>query len=117
MQIQKAPKTDAELAAPNFQHPQSQSKQPAYDQIAGIAPDLTTVVNQLQTLTDRVQAMENKRINFNTDIIGLFETVTVAPTGIPTSPFEQVKLANISGTFYIYAYNTNSKTWRRVVIA
>lgn len=110
------PKTDAEVAATHFQHPQSQSQQPAYDQIAGVAPDLQTLMNNLQALANRVQAMENKRINFNTDLIGLFETLTAAPTGIPTSPFEQIKLANISGTFYIYAYNTNSKTWKRVAI-
>lgn len=101
---------------PTFQHPQPQTNQPAYDQIAGVAPDMSVLSAQLQTLTQRVEQMENKRINFNTDIIGLFETVIVAPTITPTSPFEQIKLALISGTYYIYAYNTSSKSWKRVAI-
>jgi integrase len=42
------------------------------------------------------------RINFNTDIIGLFETVSVAPTNIPDrkgglKPFTPVKLAIVGG--------------------
>lgn len=109
--------TDAEAAAPNFQHPQSQSKQPAYGQIAAIPPNTSDLVQMITDLQNRMSQMENKRINFNTDLIGLFETVTAAPTLKPTSPYEQVKLANISGTFYIYAYNTNSLSWKKVVIS
>lgn len=113
----KPQKTDAEVAAPHFQDPQTQSQQPAYGQIAGIAPNPADVQVQIQELLNRVTALETKRINFNTDLIGLFETVTVAPTNIPVSPYDQVKLANIAGTFYIYVYNTNSNSWKRVVIA
>lgn len=119
--MQKQPKTDAEIAEPHFQHPQTQSQgKPAYGQVYTPDPNQTDLLRQIQDLTNRVQFLETNRatrINFNTDIIGLFETVTIAPTLVPTSPYEQIKLANISGTFYIYAYNTNSKTWKRVVIA
>lgn len=101
---------------PTFQHPQSQSNQPAYGQIANVTPDTSVLVQQIQDLSRRIEAMENKRINLNTDIIGLFETLTVAPTITPTSPFEQIKLVVIAGTYYIYMYNTSSKTWKRVVI-
>lgn len=111
-------KTDAELAVPHFQHPQSQSQgNPAYGQVFTYKPDTDTLMQQMQDLTNRIEMLENKRINFNTDLIGLFETVLAAPTLTPVSPYDQIKLANISGTFYIYAYNTNSKTWKRVVIA
>lgn len=109
--------TDAEKAAPYFQHPQQQQNTPAYDQIAAQTPNTAALQAQIQDLTTRLEILENKRINFNTDLIGLFETVTAAPTIIPVSPYDQFKLANISGTFYIYAYNTNSKTWKRVVIS
>lgn len=101
---------------PHFEHPQSQSQQPAYGEVFSSTPDYSGLDAQVQELTRRIDFLETRRINFNTDIIGLFETVTVAPTGIPTSPYEQIKLANISGTFYIYAYNTNSKSWKRVAI-
>ncbi len=102
---------------PTFEHPQSQTNQPSVGQVFSDSLDVSGLNQQIAELTRRIETIENKRINFNTDLIGLFETVTVAPTLIPTSPYEQIKLANISGTFYIYAYNTNSKTWKRVVIA
>lgn len=110
------PLTVADVA-PHFQHPQSQSSQPAYGQIAGVSPDTATLTRQIEELTQRLDLIENTRTNLNTDIIGLLETLTVAPTGTPTSLFEQIKLVVIAGTYYIYAYNTNSKTWKRVVIS
>ena len=77
---------------PQFQHPQSQSSsQPAYGQVFTYELNTEDQANLIQSLTNRIQALENKRINWNTDIIGLFETVTVAPTLMPTSPYEQIK--------------------------
>lgn len=103
------------MSEPNFEHPQSQTSKPAYGQILGNL-DLTDALFQIQVLTRRVDDLERKRVSFKTDLIDLFETVTVAPTITPRSPYEQVKLANIAGTFYIYAYNTNSLSWKRVAI-
>lgn len=121
MTLLNSMKSDAELAAPHFQHPQTQSQSnPAYGQVYTNNPNQADLLQQIQNLTTRIQQLEVNRatrINLNTDIIGLFETVTVAPTLIPTSPYEQIKLANISGTFYLYVYNTNSKTWKRTVIS
>lgn len=57
------------------------------------------------------------RNNFNTDLIGLIEVVTVAPTGIPTSLYQQIKIAVISGTSYIYVYDQVNHAWKRAVIA
>lgn len=111
-------KTDAELAAPHFQHPQPQSEsKPAYGQVFTDTPNTDLLMQSLEDLTRRIETLEQKRVNFNTDLIGLFETVLVAPTGIPANPYDQIKLANLSGTYYLYAYNTSSKTWKRVVIA
>ena len=109
-------KTDAELAAPNFQHPQPQGSQPAHDQIDGVQPNIQDLLVQINLLRREIDMLKSKRINANTDIIGLFETVTAAPTLTPRSFLEQIKLANIAGTYYIYAYNTSSKTWRSVAI-
>lgn len=119
-----ANKTDAELAAPHFQHPQPQSQgNPAAGQVDTGKPDPT---QQLQDLTNRVQNLEtiaSGRVVFNTGLIGLYESITPAPTGIPTSPYDQVKIVKISGTTYLYIYDYNQKTggsasngWFRVAI-
>lgn len=102
---------------PTFEHPQPQSNQPEYGQVANTAPDLGTVASDLSALSAKVLQMQNDRINLNTDIIGLFETVTVAPTGVPLGPWSQVKIATIAGTTYLYVYDTASNTWKRVTIA
>jgi hypothetical protein len=57
------------------------------------------------------------RINLSTDLIGLFEVVTVAPTLIPKSPYDQLKIANLSGTWYIYLYDQVGHVWKRAVLA
>jgi len=116
-------KTDAQLAEPHFQHPQPQKSTPAAGQVDSGLPDPT---QQLQDLTNRIQALESTqhgRIVFNTGLIGLFESLTIAPTGKPLSPYDQVKIAKISGTTYIYFYDYNQPTggsasngWFRVAI-
>lgn len=94
---------------PQFQHPQPQSEsQPAYGQI--FSNTLNTADTQAQTdaLTNRIQSIENKRINFNTDIIGVVETMTMTPTtSTPTSPFQQFKIFN----GFLYFYDTLNKIW------
>lgn len=102
---------------PTFQHPQPQSEQPIYGQVYSATPDNATLVQMVQDLQIELDALKVKRINFNTDIIGLYESVTVAPTLKPTSPYEQIKIATISGTTYLYAYDVGSLTWKRVTIA
>ena len=67
---------------PTFQHPQHQSEQPMVSQPTAPVPQVNPAVPQ---------------VVFNTGIIGLFETVSVAPTGIPLSPYDQIKLY-ISGS-------------------
>lgn len=99
----KEPKSDAELATAHFQHPQSQSQgNPAKGQVftyAEPAPE------DLQT---QVTALQNKRVNFNTDIIGLVETMNMAPTTTtPISPFQQFKIYNSK----LYFYDSLNKQW------
>lgn len=38
------------------------------------------------------------------DIIGSIQTVLVAPTGIPKTFWDSIKLFNDSGTYYLYIY-------------
>ena len=103
-----------------FRHPQPQSNEPAQGQIAGAG---TTQDQQIAYLTSQVTQLQAKRINFNTDILGLFESLTAAPTGVPTGPYGQLKIAKISGTTYLYIYDYNqqaggsgSNGWFRVAI-
>lgn len=115
--MDKTPKTDAEVAAPHFQHPQSQSQQPSYGQVFSQNENFDGLNQQIQELTRRLDALDVKRINWNTDIIGLVETVTAAPTIQPKSPFDQIKIAVISGTSYLYIYNATNRVWLRTVLA
>lgn len=100
---------------PQFQHPQTQSESiPAQGQVYTNNPITNT---QFQLLEQRIQVLEQKRINFNTDIIGLFETVTVAPTSTtPNSPFAQVKISVIAGTTKLNVYDSVNHVWKSVTI-
>lgn len=72
----------------------------------------------LQMFKDHIHSgLNSTRINLNTDIIGLFEVVTAAPTLIPKSPYDQIKIAIISGVSYLYVYDQVNHAWKRVVIA
>lgn len=119
------PKSDADISAPHFQHPQSQSQSnPAYGQVYSPDPNQADLLEEIQKLTTRVGMLEQKRTIFNTDIIGLVETVTAVPVSIPKNPFQQIKIARISGVSYLYVYDSlntnigaNSDGWLRVTIA
>lgn len=110
--MEKQSKTDAELAESHFQHPQPQKNQPATDQIATGEPD---TAQQLRDLTNRVQLLEGTthgRVVFNTGLIGLFETVSIVPTGIPLSPYDQIKFYSNSTTYRLYIYDPTNHVWR-----
>lgn len=97
------------MADPQFQHPQPQSEsQPAYGQVFSLIPNATDSQAQIETLTRRIQDLENKRINFNTDLIGLVETMTMAPTTLtPVTPYQQFKIYNGN----LYFYDSKNKVW------
>lgn len=106
-------KTDAEIAEPHFQHPQPQSQgKPATDQID---TGQISTPDQLRDLTNRVQILEtvaHGRVVFNTGLIGLYETVGIVPTGIPLSPYDQVKFYSNSTTYRLYMYDALNHVWR-----
>lgn len=116
MTSQNNSKTDVEVATPSFQHPQKQSQQPEYNQVFTAVPDLAGLIEQVQDLENKVHILDAQRVNLNTDIIGMFETLTVAPTGVPFNIFQQIKIAKISGTSYLYVYDTLNHVWLRATI-
>lgn len=81
----------------HFEHPQPQSTAPAKGQIASSQPV--------------PQSQPPVRINLNTDIIGLFQTVSVAPTQIPNSPYQQIQLYVNGATYRLYVYDGVNGVW------
>lgn len=82
----------------------------------------------MRSLESRIKGLENKldnhfhdgnmgqRINLF-DIFGKIECLSSAPTGAPDSIWDQVKVATVTGTTYLYIYDSNSATWKKVTIA
>jgi hypothetical protein len=71
-------------------------------------------VEQIQDLSNRIQALElksSRRINLNTEIVGLFEVVSSAPTGTPKEVFDQIKIYVSGGTYRLYVYDYNGHAW------
>lgn len=83
-----------------------------------------------EELKKRIEALENKEaddirnhdhsglqaqaIDWSTNITGLFETVSVAPTNVPKSPYDQVKIYVNSTTYRIYWYDSTGHVWHYV---
>lgn len=94
---------------PQFQHPQPQSHAPAIGQIS---TDVQPSSEQIADLQRRISDLESKRVVFNTGIIGLFEVVSAVPTGVPTSPYDQIKIYTNSTTYRLYWYDQVNHAWR-----
>lgn len=56
----------------------------------------------------------SSRINLNTDILGLFEVVSVAPTGVPRDVYDQIKIYVNSTTYRLYWYDNVGHVWHYV---
>lgn len=54
------------------------------------------------------------RINLNTDILGLFETVSSVPSGTPRDVYDQVKIYVNSTTYRLYWYDATGHVWHYV---
>ena len=63
-------------------------------------------------LEARISALEIRRVNLNTDIIGLFETVSAAPSGVPHDVFDQFKIYKNGATLRFYVYDVANRVWR-----
>lgn len=108
-------KSDAELASPNFQHPQPQKSTPASGEIFTFSTNETDL-DRINSLEQSVRRIEATRINLNTDIIGLFETVSAVPIGVPTGPWQQIKVYSNGGTFRLYVYDATGHAWHFVAL-
>lgn len=108
---------------PKFEHPQPQSMQPSFGQVDGYNPDLATlnqqVIEQGIGFGDKIKTHIHNgtnapRINLNTDILGMLETVSTAPTAVPTSIYEQVKIYTNGATLRFYWFDVANNTWHYV---
>ena len=50
------------------------------------------------------------------DVLGMFQTVTTAPTATPKNFFNQIQIYSSGGTFRIYIYDTVSNAWKYSVL-
>lgn len=120
-----SPNNQPKEEKPRFEHPQPQSDySPAHGQVVGPPPQIADIQIQLDSLDQKLTDYINRRINLNTDILGLLQTVTKAPVQIPNSIYQQVQIAIISGTTYLYIYDvtqpaggTASNGWFRVALS
>jgi hypothetical protein len=103
---------------PSFIHPQVQSNlpedtfsRPDTENYAQLISDLSI---KIDTLIERHihDGGGSTRINWNTDIIGLFETVSLVPTLVPTKPYDQIKFYSNGITYRMYIYDNTNKVWR-----
>lgn len=53
-----------------------------------------------------------QRIRLNSDIEGLFETVSTVPTGAPRDIFGQIKIYTNGATYRLYWYDNTNGAWR-----
>ena len=90
--------------------------------------DIENLKSEVQRLNFDLQDLKRSFDDYqNTDInaqqinlfniLGNLQTVTQAPTLTPTTLYDQVQIAIISGTYYLYIFDTSSSSWKRVTIA
>lgn len=58
-----------------------------------------------------------KEPQFFDGILGMIETVTVAPSGNPTRLIDQIKIFNDSGTRKLRVYDRSNGTWYGVTLS
>ena len=54
----------------------------------------------------------NQQVDFYNVVTTLIDTRTGAPSYVPKKLQEQIVIANISGAYRLYIYDTVGKTWR-----
>lgn len=54
----------------------------------------------------------SNRIRLNSDIEGLFETVSTVPSGAPRDIFGQIKIYTNGATYRLYWYDNANGAWR-----
>jgi hypothetical protein len=98
--------------------PNSDSKLPPSDPAA--PQDFQPQNDELRRLvyekiaTHQHDGRQAQRIDLNTDITGLFEVVSVAPSAIPKDLYDQVKIYVNGATYRLYWYDFVGHVWHYV---
>jgi hypothetical protein len=85
-------------------------------QITDLQNKLADMQGRLDVIQHQNSRYDDARVNLF-DIFGTFPGITQAPTVVPSTPYDQVQIATISGTTYLYVYDTLNNGWKRVTIA
>lgn len=69
---------------------------------------------ELDALSARITALEQKPVNLNSDIVGLFQTTTAVPasTDIPNTIYDQIRIYKSGTTYRLYWYDAQNSEWR-----
>lgn len=51
-------------------------------------------------------------VNLDTQVLGMFEVVSVVPTTAPRTAYEQIKIYTNSTTYRLYWYDWKNHAWR-----
>lgn len=65
--------------------------------------------HDIEEVDSSVNPMPLNRIE---NILGMFQTVTTAPTATPTTFHNQIQIHINGGTLRLYVYDTVNNTWR-----
>lgn len=79
------------------------------DKIAALRAEMMGLI-----ATHTHDGLGSTRINLNTDILGLFETVSAAPAGTPRDLYDQVKIYVNGATLRLYWYDATGHVWHYV---
>lgn len=77
-----------------------------------------TVENLQRQLSDDIRTHQHDGLSATStridDLDGLFETVSAAPTTVPKSIYDQIKIYVNGSTYRLYWYDNNANTWHYV---
>lgn len=78
--------------------------------------DLKMVVDELKIKSQDFERRQQNppQISLDTDIFGLFETVSAVPAGKPKGPYDQVKIYVNGATLRLYWYDGVADVWHYV---
>lgn len=63
-------------------------------------------------LEDLKRNIDNPHIELDTDLFGLFQTVSVAPTTVPKIAYDQIQIYKNGATLRLYVYDAANQGWR-----
>lgn len=110
---QNSPNIPGANSKPAFQAPSPAS-------LGSDQPSVQAQIDSLKAQLDEMirdhahNGLDSQLIDFDTSINGLFETVSAAPTLLPKSPYDQVKIYVNGATYRLYWYDQAGNVWHYV---